>query len=42
MPDVNVLAHEAVTFTRDRLGEEVQDEIRALVMELRKRAMKPR
>ena len=37
VPDVIVRAHEAATFTRDKLGEEVQDKIRALIAELRKR-----
>jgi len=37
VPDVIVRAHEAATFTRDKLGEEVQDQIRALIAELRKR-----
>ena len=42
VPDVIVRAHEAATFTRDRLGEEVQDRIRALIAELRKRLEKGR
>lgn len=42
VPDVIVRAHEAATFTRDRLGEEVQDRIRALIAELRKRLEKAR
>ena len=37
VPDVIVLAHEAVGFARDKLGDEVQDEIRALVAELKRR-----
>jgi hypothetical protein len=37
VPDVTLLAHETVTFARDKLGEEVQDEIRRLIVELRKR-----
>lgn len=37
VPDVLVLAHEAVTFARSLLGEEVEDEIRMLVSELRRR-----
>ncbi|WP_445240560.1 hypothetical protein [Microcoleus vaginatus] len=40
VPDVIVRAHEAATFTRDKLGEEVQDKIRALIAELRKRLEK--
>ena len=40
VPDVIVRAHEAATFTRDKLGEEVQDKIRALIAELRKRVGK--
>ena len=42
VPDVIVRAHEAATFTRDKLGEEVQDKIRALIAELRKRVEKGR
>ncbi|EGK86914.1 hypothetical protein D0A34_20225 [Microcoleus vaginatus PCC 9802] len=42
VPDVIVRAHEAATFTRDKLGEEVQDKIRALIAELRKRLEKGR
>jgi hypothetical protein len=34
---VTLLAHQTVTFARDQLGEEVQDEIRRLIVELRKR-----
>lgn len=37
VPDVVLLAHEVATFTCGRLGEEVQDEIRKLVAELRQR-----
>lgn len=37
VPDVTLLSHETVTFARDKLGEEVQDEIRRLIVELRKR-----
>ena len=37
VPDVTLLAHETVTFARDKLSEEVQDEIRRLIFELRKR-----
>ncbi|MCU0547618.1 MAG: hypothetical protein MUE44_36575 [Oscillatoriaceae cyanobacterium Prado104] len=37
VPDVIVHAHEAATFARSRLGEEVQDRIRELIAELRKR-----
>jgi hypothetical protein len=37
VPDVTLLAHQTVTFARDQLGEEVQDEIRRLIVELRKR-----
>jgi predicted transcriptional regulator len=42
VPDVIVRAHEAATFTRDKLGEEVQDQIRSLIAELRKRVEKGR
>lgn len=42
VPDVIVRAHEAATFTRDKLGEEVQDQIRSLIAELRKRLEKGR
>ncbi|MCU0515390.1 MAG: hypothetical protein MUC60_00740 [Oscillatoria sp. Prado101] len=42
VPDVTVRAHEAVTFARTRLGEEVHDEIRALIAELRRRMGKDR
>ena len=37
IPEVTYLAHEAATFARDKLSEEIQDEIRALIAELRKR-----
>lgn len=42
VPDVILTAHETVTFARDVLGQEVQDEIRRLIVELRKRADKNR
>lgn len=35
VPDVVVLAHEAATFARDKLSEEIQDEIRARIARLR-------
>lgn len=37
VPDVLIPAHEAVTFARSLLGEEVEDEIRTLVAELKRR-----
>lgn len=40
VPDVIYRAHETVTFARDVLGQEVQDEIRRLIVELRRRAEK--
>jgi hypothetical protein len=42
VPDVVIAAHETVTFARDVLGQEVQDEIRRLIVELRKRMDKSR
>lgn len=36
VPDVVVYAHEAATFARSKLSEEVQDELRARISELRK------
>lgn len=42
VPNVTFLAHEAATFARNKLGEEVQDEIRALIAELRRRTEKGR
>lgn len=42
VPDVTILAHEAATFTRTKLGEEVHDKLTALVAELRKRLEKGR
>jgi hypothetical protein len=35
VPDVTLLAHEAATFARDKLSEEVEDEIRSLIAKLR-------
>lgn len=40
IPEVTFLAHEAATFARDKLSEEIQDEIRALIAELRQRMEK--
>lgn len=37
VPDVVVPAHETVTFARDQIGEEVEDALRSLITELRKR-----
>ena len=37
VPDVVVPAHEAVAFGRDKVGEEVEDALRQLITELRKR-----
>jgi hypothetical protein len=37
VPDVVVPAHETVTFARDQVGEEVEDALRQLIAELRKR-----
>lgn len=37
VPDVTLHAHEAATFARDKLSEEVEDEIRSLIAELRRR-----
>lgn len=42
VPDVTLLAHEAATFARDKLSEEVEDEIRSLIAELRRRVGKGR
>jgi hypothetical protein len=42
VPDVVIAAHETVTFARDVLGQEVQDEIRKLIVELRRRMDKSR
>ncbi len=42
VPDVTILAHEAATFARDKLSEEVKDQIRSLIAELRKRMGKSR
>ena len=42
VPDVVIAAHETVTFARDVLGQEVQDEIRKLIVELRRRMDKNR
>jgi hypothetical protein len=36
VPDVIVAAHEAATFARDKMSEEVQDEIRSRIAELRR------
>lgn len=38
VPDVIVSAHEATTFSRDKMSEEVQDEIHTLINELRRRS----
>lgn len=40
VPNVIVPAHEAVTFARDKLGEEVEESLRKLISELRKRVQK--
>jgi hypothetical protein len=40
VPNVIVPAHEAVTFARDKLGEEVEESLRKLISELRKRILK--
>jgi hypothetical protein len=37
VPDVTLSAHEVVGFARDILGQEVQDELRSLVADLKKR-----
>ena len=37
VPDVIVSAHEATTFSRDKMSEEVQDEIHSLINDLRRR-----
>ncbi len=37
VPDVTLAAHEVVTFARDVLGQEVQDELRNLITDLKKR-----
>ena len=37
VPDVVVPAHEAVAFGREKVGEEVEDALRQLITELRKR-----
>lgn len=37
VPDVIVSAHEATTFSRDKMSEEVQDEIHTLINDLRRR-----
>ncbi|GIK76137.1 hypothetical protein FBR02_00145 [Anaerolineae bacterium CFX9] len=37
VPDVVVPSHETVTFARDQVGEEVEDALRQLITELRKR-----
>ncbi|MBC6421500.1 MAG: hypothetical protein GDA43_09750 [Hormoscilla sp. SP5CHS1] len=42
VPDVTILAHEAATFARNKLSEEVKDQIRELIAELRKRMGKSR
>jgi len=42
VPDVTILAHEAATFARDKLSQEVKDQIRELIAELRKRMGKSR
>jgi hypothetical protein len=36
VPDVIVLAHEAATFARTQLGEEVEDKIRTFIRDLRR------
>jgi hypothetical protein len=36
VPDVIVAAHEAAMFTRDKMSEEVQDEIRNRIADLRR------
>jgi len=40
IPNVIYHAHEAATFARDKLSQEVQDEIKSLIAELRKRGEK--
>lgn len=42
VPDVVILAHEAATFARDKLSEEVKDEIQDHIADLRKRLTKRR